>query len=148
MAYHADVCGEGVVTAELDLLGGDRVVLVYYRDDAHLEQTEEGPLSRLAPDGVVYYVLGHQYLPHGMSVGGEEALIYPHQLALAYRRESHLFLYRFGTALEVRARDTRRNSTRGNEYYLNTAVFDVGERACEQLDAVEIEVSVFVCEGG
>ena len=81
-----DQRGQAVVVAEADLVVGDGVVLVDHRHHAEVEQPAErgAGVEVLLADREVER--GEQHLAADEAVGGEGALVDPHEPALAHRR--------------------------------------------------------------
>ena len=78
------IVAQDLVTAGLDLGGGDGVVFVDHWDDPHLQQSGESAAQVLGPVRVLHIVAGQQDLGHGAVVLGEELVVNVHHPALAH----------------------------------------------------------------
>ena len=78
--------GEPIVVAEADLVVGDGVVLVHHRHHAEVEQPAEGGpgVEVLLADREVER--REEHLAADQAVGGQRALVHPHEAGLAHRR--------------------------------------------------------------
>ena len=74
-----------VIVTELDLVGRNGIILIYHRDDAHMEQLLERILRQLAVQVVRHGALRHQDLRGLLIVFREQSLVGHHQLRLADR---------------------------------------------------------------
>ena len=81
-----DKCGEAVVVAEANLVGGHRVVLVHDRNHAEGQQAVQRRLSVAVVRAADNVVGGEQDLTDRTAVAGEGRCVPLHQQRLPHRR--------------------------------------------------------------
>ena len=145
---------EGVVVAQhlalagLDLGRGDRVVLVYHRDDAQLQQGLKGIVQMLGPGGGVHVLPGEENLGHHPVVLPEELVIDVHHHALPHGGGGLLHTQLGGPLLQVHLGGTYGDGAGGDQDDLVPHSLQIGERPGQTLHIVQIQPPRAVGEGG
>ena len=137
-----------VVVAELDLLGGDGVVLIDDRQRAQIQQAVEGVADVGQPPGIVHAVPGEQHLGGGVAVLAEELVVDVHQLALAHRRAGLTAADVVGLGGQLQLAHTHADGTGGYEDDLNAPVAHVREHAHQMIHAPQVQLAAFVGQRG
>ena len=138
---------EGVVVANADLLGSNRIVFVDDGKHLHLKKSLHSVLKVAVTLLVAKIVCGEQDLRHGMVVFREQLVVGVHQLALTHGGGRLLARHVTGTLGKIQLANAHADSARGNENDLVSGVTQVADDLAKQLDSFYVQSARCVGEG-